>query len=180
MTYYIHQENEVLVIEVIDWTIKFTDIKFTNGIFEDSCISHLQDVLWKWHVIASELQDFSQNDLSGVRNFIDLQLSSLDFFIAGYAIRRLCLDNDIQSGEVGRIMFRDYVLSLERECNANALNLGANITDGASLQYTLFGMSFPMRVLKVRNYLLHIKRLIDIALGHVQAYDLPLMARDVS
>ncbi len=180
MNYYIREENEVLVIEVTDWSVNLSNLKFTSVVFENAFISELQDLLWKWHVLAQDIQDTSQDDLSRLRDYINTQLYSFDFYIAGYAIRRLCLDNDLQSGEVGRLMLRDYILSLERECNSNTQNLCSEITDGAALQLLLLGMSFPIRVLKVRNYLLHIARLIDIVLGHVQSYDLPLMSRNVT
>ena len=158
----------------------FESFRFEKKTFELNETLHLQKLLWMWYELGHRIGTFSYNDLLRLRNFICCQLHNFDDYIAAYTVRRLCLDHDLQSGEIGQTMFRQYVIDLERDALTIPGNLFSNLSDFIQVQLRLVDLSFPIKVIIVRQYLHHFKRLIDISLGLTLTYDFPLLCRAVT
>ena len=177
------QENNLqtqLVLVFDSGFASFDAFRFEKKTFELNQTLELQKLLWMWHELSHRITEFSHHDLLRLRNFIRSQLHNFDDYIASYSLRRLCLDYDLQSGEIGQKLFREHVINLERQAFTNPLNLFSNLSEFSQVQLRLLDLSFPVKVIIVRDYLKHITRLIDISLGLILTYDFPLLCRSVT
>lgn len=146
----------------------FEHYRFSKEIFEFEYLSDLCSMLNKWNGLRMRVHMMERVELLCLRDIICLQLSNLDNFLVTNAVSRICSNEEIQPSEIDEGYFRRCFIQADIRGYLSPMNFDEDLENHLSF------LGFESKVIKTRNFLQHVLRLVDILIGVVFNIQFPL------
>lgn len=140
----------------------FDYYRFSKEIFEYENVSDLCSLLHKWNSLRIRLHILERDELLCLRDVICVQLSNLDNFLMPITVSKICSSEEIQASEVDEDYFRRSCIQADIR---GYLSPPFKFED--DLERDLRFLGPESKVIKTRNFLQHMMRLVDILIGAV-------------